>query len=169
MTPKEFRVLGFAFILVTVLYILSLTLVVGFSFSLISSIIFGLFSVYIVHNSINTNRKTTLIFATIIFCVSLYIFIVKYFHIINISQLLLPFIFFSLGVIFLMLFILRTENKIYLLNSLFLFLVLAAILYFKNTLVINKINLVLLNFLDINSLIIIIIILLLIFSKNRRN
>lgn len=169
MTSKEFRVLGFAFILVTILYILNLTFASGLSFSLISSIIFGLFSIYIVHNSINTNRKTTLILATLTFCVSLYVFIIKYFHVINSSNLLLPFVFFSVGVIFLMLFILITDNKKYLIISLLFFIILAVILYFKNSLILNKINLILLKFLDLNSLIIIVIILLLIFSKNRRN
>ncbi len=143
MTIDEIKLIGLSFLLIALLYILNLNYHLGYALPLISSLVFGLLAVYLVYKSFSTDRRSILIWNTIIFCTSTLIFITQYFRVNNISQLIIPSILFCGGLVFLMLFIQNSINRSLIYASITFFVLFGLSVFFRNTLFMNKINILL--------------------------
>lgn len=140
MLKSEVKLIGFSLILIAFLYIFSLINKLNYSIALISSTVFGLLSVIMVYRALLTDRRNILIWNTIIFFTSIFIFVTQYFQVLNISTLIIPSVLFCGGLVLLMLFIQNNINKSLFYSSILFFLFFGIFIYFRNTLLVNKIN-----------------------------
>jgi hypothetical protein len=140
MFKSEVKLIGFSLILIAFLYIFSLINKLNYSIALISSVIFGLLSIIMVYRALLTDRRNILIWNTIIFFTSIFIFVTQYFQVLNISALIIPSVLFCGGLVLLMLFIQNNINKSLFYSSILFFIFFGIFIYFRNTLLVNKIN-----------------------------
>jgi len=169
MTLKEIKLIGISFLSVALLYILNLTYQLGYSLAIISSVIFGLFSVVMVNNALASGRRNILIWNTVIFCTSIVIFISQYNRILDIAPIIIPGLLFCGGLVFLLLFIENNLSKAFLYASASFFVLFTFYFFIRNTLIINKLNLIINQLLAYKTIIIFLLAAFLIWNKQNRN
>jgi hypothetical protein len=109
-------------ILISISYFLKLINFIRITDNSFFSYALLLYGIVAVYSSFNTNRKVFLFLSTALFMTGVLLFILENFDVINPNILILPAIIFIFGAGFLILYLENFSNKIFLYNSLWLFL-----------------------------------------------